>query len=466
MPRDIAFDLAEYAANIQYDQLPASAIAATKKDIFDSLATGLAGSSVQGVRELLDLAESWGGTPQATTFVFGKKFPANVTAMINTVMIHGYDYDDTHDVAMMHCGNLMVSCALAAAEMVGGVSGKDLIAAITAGLDIHCRLGIATTVGIVESGYIYTPLLGVFGAAATAGRIMGLTPAQMVNAFGIAYSQAAGNMQAVRDSGWTKRIQPGFASRAGIVACEMAKRGVVGAQNTFQGMYGLYHVYLHDRYDPAVITKDLGKVFTHEDLAFKPWPCGRPNQPPINACIEARARFHLDPAQIRHVNIYTNEHLYSAACTPKEMRQHPTAVVEGQFSIPYSAACALVNGKVGLSDYTLEGIRRPDVLAMAAKIDGVVDPEIEKAYHARVCPVRVEIELNDGTVLTHSMEYTLGCKEKPMADQDFLAKMDDCVRFAALSLPKDTAEHIRTLIDGLDELADSNELVKAMTVLC
>lgn len=462
MNQDIAFDLARYAAELRLEDLPASAVAATKQDIFDSLSTGIAGSSAQGIQEMLELADDWGGKPQATAFVFGTRVPAHVAAWVNAAMIHGYDYDDTHDVAMMHCGCIVVSCALAAAELMDGISGADLIAAVTAGLDIHCRLGIATTVGIVESGYVYTPLMGVFAGAAAAGRVMGLTPAQMVNAFGIAYSQAAGNYQAITDSAWTKRMQPGFAAKAAVTACELAKKGVVGAQNTFEGKYGFYHVYLHDRYNPASLREGLGQVFTHEDLAFKPWPCGRPNQPPINAALEAHDKFGLKPEEIAHVEIRVNEHLYVAGCIPEDVRKHPETIVQGQFSIPYNAACALVNGKVGLSDYTLEGIRRPDVLAMAAKIDGVIDPDIERDYHAKVCPTVIRIETTDGRILEHRLEKTLGCKEKPMTAKDIAAKMSDCISFSAKPMPAGTAAVIRDLVDRLEHLDDCRWLVQAM----
>ncbi len=145
---------------------------------------------------------------------------------------------------------------------MGGVSGRDFIAAVTAGLDIHCRLGLASTIGIVESGYVYTPLLGIFGGAAAAGRIMKLTSEEMLNAFGIVYAQCAGNYQAITDSAWTKRFQPGFASRAAVEAVQLAKKGIIGAKNIFEGKFSLYHVYLHDRYDPEVARKGLGREET------------------------------------------------------------------------------------------------------------------------------------------------------------------------------------------------------------
>ncbi len=460
--RDLAYDFAEFAAGIRYEDLPASTVQATKNDIFDSLSTGIAGSSAKGISQLIEYADECGGTEQATTFVFGRRYPAQIAAMLNTVMIHGYDYDDTHEVAMMHSGAIVVSCALAAAEKIGGVSGKEFIAAVTAGLEIHCRLGIASTIGIAESGYVYTPLLGIFGGTAAAGRIMGLNEDEMINALGIAYAQCAGNYQAITDSAWTKRIQPGFASQAAINAVSLAKKGVIGAKNIFEGKFGLYHVYLHDRYNPEIAREGLGTKFVSEDIAFKPWPCGRPSQPPINAAIEIKEKYNIDPAHVAAVEIAMNEHLVVGGCTPEDIRKKPATIVDAQFSIPYGVACGLVNGKLGLADFTDEKIKRADVLAMAAKVEGVVDPEIEKNYHGVVPPVIIRVTMDDGTKYEHRLDITIGCKERPMTPKAIAEKMDDCVEMAALTMPEDTARKIRSLVDGLDSLENTDEIIKAM----
>lgn len=462
MSQDVAFRLAEYASSLQLKDISASAVKATKVNIFDTLSTGIAGSSALGISEMMSLADEWGGSPQATAFVFGKKYPAHVAAWLNTVMMHGYDYDDTHDVAMLHTGAVVISSALAAAEKIGGVIGADLLAGIAAGLDIHCRLGLAATIGIVESGWVYTELMGTFGATAAAGRVMGLTKEEMINALGIAFSHTGGSYQTITDSVWMKRIQPGFASKHAVIACEMAKKGITGIRNTFEGKYGFYNLYLNGRYNPEPLTADLGVRFAQEELSYKPFPCCRPNHPAIDAALEARKKFNLDPNKVKHVEVRVNEHLYVCSCSPEEIRKHPKTIVQCQFSIPYTVACALVNGKVGLSDFTEASIKRPDVLALTAKVDGVVDEEIEKNYRAKVCPVDIIIETTDGQTLRHHLSATLGSPQKPMTNEDFAAKLDDCISFSALPMPEDTQSRIRNLVDNLETLENSNEIVKAM----
>lgn len=457
MSRDIAFDLAEYATALKLSDLPQSAIQASKLDIFDTLATTVAGSSAPGIAELLDLAEAWGGHGQATVLVHGRRMPAHVAAWINASMAHATDYDDTHDVAMLHAGVTVIPAALAAAELTGGVSGGEFLVGVTAGLDAVCRLGLASTIGIVESGYIFTQLLGTFGATIAAGRVLNLTPSQMVDALGIAYSQTSGNYQVIRDSALTKRMQPGFAAKAALISVEMAQKGIRGTRNTFQGVDGFYRVYLRDRYQPEVITAELGTRFEHENLTFKPYPCMRPMHVPIDAALEARRQWGLRPEQIRRVEVAFNEHTYSAGCTPIEDKKAPKTPIAAQFSIPYVIAAALVHGRVGLADFTPQGIARPEVMNLAAKVDGVIDEELEKGWRARVCPVIIRIETTDGQTRELRVDHP-----RTMKEADFADKLADCIAFSGRPMPAGMAANITTAVDRLETLADISELVGPM----
>jgi len=455
--KDAAFKLAEYAANLQFKNLTDSAIAATKTDVLDTLSTTIAGSSAPGIGELLQLADEWGGREQASVLVHGRRMPAHQAAWINASMAHANDYDDNHDVAMLHAGVTVIPAAIAAAELAGGISGQELLVGITAGLDVVCRLGLASTIGIVESGYIFTQLLGTFGATIAAGRVMGLSESEMVDALGIAYSQTSGNYQVIRDSALTKRMQPGFAAQAALISAQMAKKGIRGTQNTFQGIDGFYRVYLRDRYNPDAITAELGTRFEHENLSFKPYPCMRPMHVPIDTALEAREKWHLAPEQIRRVELRFNEHTYSAGCTPVEAKKNPRTPIDAQFSIPYVVAAALIHGKVGLTDFTQAGVERREVLELATKVDGAIDEELEKGWRARVCPVIIRIETTDGQLLEHRVD-----NPRVMNKADFALKLADCIAFSGPRMPSDTAAKVTSLVEGLESVSDVSELISAM----
>ena len=203
---DLVIDLSRFAATIDAARLDAAVIKAVKTNILDTLSCALAGSSAKAIAEVSGLVREWGGAAQADMFVFGGKFPAHHAAWVNGGMSHARDYDDTHDAAVLHAGVSSVPATLAAGQLRGELSGADLISAVAAGLEVTCRLGVATQLDLIESGFIYTSLLGYFGATAAAGRALGLTADEIVNAFGIVYSSVAGNHQVTRDASLMKRL--------------------------------------------------------------------------------------------------------------------------------------------------------------------------------------------------------------------------------------------------------------------
>ncbi len=161
----------------------------------------------------------WGGAPQSTILRYGDKMPVPNAAQLNATMAHSLDFDDVHEDAIMHPGVVAIPTALAVAEYVGGLSGRDFIAAVALGTDFICRCGLATRPGESIHGYGWhlTTLYGSMTAAFVAARLLGLNAEAMTNAVGIAYHQASGNGQSVKDGAHTKRLGPGMAVRAASV---------------------------------------------------------------------------------------------------------------------------------------------------------------------------------------------------------------------------------------------------------
>lgn len=456
---DFATTLSRFATQLSVDTLPAAAIAAAKANIFDTLACAAAGSSAAAISEVRGLAAEWGGEPQASILVFGDKLPAHHAAWVNGAMSHARDYDDTHDAAVLHAGVSVVPAALAAAELAGGVSGADFIAGVAAGLETICRLGMATQIGIIESGFIYTPLFGHFAATVAAGRVLKMSVPQMVNALGIAYSQVAGNHQVTRDSALTKRIQPGFAAMSALVSVQMSLRGIRGAQNTFEGADGFLRVYLHDRCDRAALREGLGQRFEFIDLSYKPYPCCRFNHPPISAALALRESINRRVDDIKQVRVGLNHQAYEAVCTPVEVRKAPTTVVQAQFSTPYTVAAALIDGGVRLEHFAEPSLRRNDLLQLARKVEPYVNADIERQAGRNISPALVEIEMNDGTIHRLRVDSPLGHPSQPMSQADFDAKARDCLRAAIRPLADDAANQLRAYVERLETLDDMRGIV-------
>jgi 2-methylcitrate dehydratase PrpD len=460
---DFAEVYAAFSSAIDIKRLPPSVVEAAKANLFDTLACAIAGISAPGVPEVLDLVTSWGGNPQASILCSPYRVPAHHAALINGMMAHARDYDDTHDAAVLHAGVSVVPAALAAAELSGNATGADLIAGVVAGLELVCRLGMATRIGIIESGFMYTSLFGHFGAAAAAARIMKLDARQTVNALGIVYSQAAGTHQVTRDAATTKRMQPGFAARSAIVAVELALREIRGALETFEGVDGLFRSYLRDAYDPQVLRADLGTRFELEGLSYKPYPCCRFDHTAIDAALTIRQQPGFRADRVRRIQSFTNHQAYEAVCTPPEIRRAPVTVVQAQFSIPYTVACALVDGEVGLMHLSAEGLKRPEPLRLAALTECFEDADIEREWGRTISPTLLRVETDDATFEAR-VDYPRGHTKAPMTRADFDAKLADCMRFSGLPWPAGTAVRFGEAISKLDQLPKAEALARLLAI--
>ena len=460
---DLAIDLSRFVVNIDGTRLDRDVVEAVKTNILDTLSCALAGSSAPAVPEVTGLVQEWAGTPQADMWVFGGKYPAHHAAWANSGMSHARDYDDTHDTAVLHAGVSAVPAAIAAAQLRGGVSGAELIAAVTAGIEVTCRLGMAVKLDLIESGFIYTSLLGYFGATAAAGRALDLDEKQMLNAFGIIYSSVAGNHQVTRDASLMKRLQPGLAAQAAVVAVQLAKRGIRGAQHVFEGADGFFRVYFRNHVDPEEVRRDLGTRFELLNLSYKPYPCCRDVHTAVDAVLELRGKSPRPASDIESIRVGVSAPGYQMVCVPEEVRRAPRTIVEAQFSVPYTVAAAWIDGGLGMRHFTDEGLRRGDVLDLAGRVVPYVDEEIDRDWARYVTPARVTIRFKDGSTAEARVDYPKGHPRNPMTKAEFALKTRDCATFAAKPMAADTADRLIATVGRLDALPDVSELIRVMT---
>ena len=459
---DLVIDLAKFASSINAAQLDASVIKAVKTNILDTLSCALAGSSAKAIDEITGLVREWGGAGQADMFVFGGRYPAHHAAWVNSGMAHARDYDDTHDAAILHAGVSTVPAAIAAAQLRGKLSGADLIAAVAAGLEVTCRLGVAIKVDIIESGFIYSSLLGYFGATAAAGRALGLNESEMLNAFGIVYSSVAGNHQVTRDASLMKRLQPALAAQGAVVAVQLAKRGIRGAQGVFDGADGFFRVYLQGRADSDVVRKDLGRRFELLNLSYKPYPCCRDTHAAIDAVLELRKMANRPASDIESIRVGLTAPGYQMVCVPEAVRLAPKTIVEAQFSIPYTVAATWIDGKLGMRHFSDEGLKRADILELAARVKPYVDEDIDREWSRFVTPAKVIVRFRDGQSVEGRIDYPKGHPKNMMTDAEFAAKTADCATFVAKPLPDDTAQRLISTVGRLESLPEIAELVRIM----
>jgi 2-methylcitrate dehydratase PrpD len=455
---DAIYDFASHFVKTVYEDIPPAAVESAKKEVLDSLATAMGGSSRAGVGELVDIVKEWGGNEQSTIIAHGIKCPAPNAAQVNATMIHALDYDDGHQVALVHIGCVAVSTCFAVAERMGGKSGKEIITALALGADFLARLALASRPGssLITSGWHPTTLCGYLGAAAMAGRLMGLNEEKMVNALGIAYHQCAGNTQCGMDGALTKRMGPGLAARGGIASALMAERGITGCKNSLEGKAGLFNVYHGGDYSRQILTDELGKRFEGVNIGDKPYPCCGFTHPFIDAVFFLQSKHNIDIDLIAEIVACGGDSAIGL-CTIE--RRTPGNIVEAQFSVPWAIATALVKGKVTLDDFTDTSIKKENILSVSKKVKGELVPEMNR--HG-VGPGKVSIKMKNGDEYTEEVEHCLGSIERPMTFDDCAIKFRECNASAIKPLSADRVEKVIGLVKELEKADDATEIIRLL----
>lgn len=455
---DAAYLFARNFVGTKYEDLPAEVVDATKKEILDLLGVAMGGANQPGATHVCALVKEWGGKEESSILGSKQKVPAPNAAQANATMAHALDFDDVHEAAVMHPGIASIPVVLAVGEAQGRLTGKGLITNTALGVDMMCRLALATTPGKspIELGWHLTSVFGFMGAAATAAQVMGLDEEAIVNAIGIGYHQCGGNGQCVKDGALAKRLGPGFAIKGGITAALMAGAGITGAKNSLEGEWGFYNQYMHGDYSREILVADLGKRFEGANVAIKPYPCCRGIHPAIDAALALVADDRIRCEDIKEIVLSVTDAHLSLLCQPLDAKRSPRSPVDAQFSIPWGVASALVGRSVGLEDFTSSAIRNREVLDVTQKMRVEVDNTLHKPGPE---PTRVTVLTRDGKSFAKVVENPLGSLERPMSFDDCSRKFRDCAK----DLEKNRVERIVELVGELDRLDDALEIISLLT---
>ena len=335
----------QWSSDLNWDALTEKTRKAVKYELLDYLGCLIAGRALMGLPGWVAELADRGGRADAA-IVGGPQVPAPIAALANGYYGHVLEYDDTHDGAVLHAGAAAIPAALAAAEYRNISDPKKLLEAVLLGIEVTCRLGVATRLNLVDGGWIYTPLLGHFGAAAAAAHIFGADTQTFGHAFGIAYSLASGNHQPSREGASTKHAQPGFAAHNGLNAAMMAVNGLDGVSEVFCGKDGMARVYLRDQFDAAQAVRDLGTTFETERLSFKPYPTCRLTHPAASAALALRARLGAHAGETTALELEVGPQAWDVVGRPEPARIFPSAKVTAQFSAYWTVAVAWTYGEV------------------------------------------------------------------------------------------------------------------------
>ena len=372
-------------------------------------------------------------TGRARAIGHARTLSAAGAAFVNGTAAHGEDFDDTFEGGPVHAGAVMVPAVLAACERHKR-DGAAALLGIAVGSEVMCRLSTVVPKAVHKAGFHPTAIFGVMGAAAGVGAALGLNAKQIVDALGIAGSFACGIIEYLAEGAWTKRLHPGWAAQSGL------SRGAAGARRLPRAAHGVRgRAWAVSRLRPhharrlRALLDDFGSRWVIETLAFKPYPCGTMAHPYID-CARRLAARGIKPADVKEMICEVAEGTVHRLWEPLAAKQRPPNGYAAKFATPFILASGFVRGGVGLDAFTDAAVRDETVLALAAKVRYVIDPDnpYPNAFTGHIRAV-----LNDGSVVEERQPHFRGGAQEPLTRADIEEKFllnarhggwDDCAQ--------------------------------------
>ncbi|MPZ76703.1 MAG: MmgE/PrpD family protein [Deltaproteobacteria bacterium] len=437
--------IGRFVGGLSLAAIPPSVLDKAKLVFLDTLGVALASSTMDFGGMVTRVAQTLGGSLDSRLIGSDSKVAAANAVLANGTLAHGLDYDDTLEGAIVHTGCCAAMTALAVGEEIGAGGGSVLAAAI-AGTEVMCKIGLVAPGKFHARGFHPTALCSTFGAAAAAGKLYGLAPAQWNDAFGLCGSQSSGIIEYLDDGTWTKRLHPGWSAHGGIIATLLARQGFRGPAKVFEGTHGFFHSFGGPNEYRFEKLLELGRDWETPRLAFKSYPCGSISHPYMDCALKLRQKHSPAPEKIVEVVCRTAQGPVHRLWEPLAAKQRPESSYGAKFSLPYSIAIMLIRGRAGLEEFTDEAIQDPSVLALAKKVRYELDPTIDYPRHFSG---HVRIRLDNGAVLEENQPHPRGGLEDPLPPQEIEAKFR---ANASLRLPAAQADQIVAAVTRLEEL--------------
>lgn len=410
--------LVRFARALAPDDIPADVAHVARLHLLDTLGVCLAATALGPGEPVARLARQ-APAGRSTVAGWGRPLAAPDAALLNGILAHSLEYDDTHTPSVIHGGAVVIPTALAMAEE-HSASGDELVRALVVGFEVLIRLGLAAPGAFQARGFQTTAICGPFAAALMSGLMMGLDEEQLVAALGIAGSQPGGIFEYLSDGSSVKQVHQGWASQAGIAAARLSRAGFTGPRTVLEGRFGVYRTY-GDTEPRVDVLDDLGSVWETLALSIKPYPCCHFNHAFIDGALRLRPEI-ADPREVSAIHCRIPEPAVAIVCEPADRKKAPASGYEAKFSLPYAVAAALVDGEVGHRSFTDAAASRQAVMELAAKV--AYRPANDLGYPRNLAG-ELEIVLTSGESKTVSVLQHPGGPDRPLADADVVAKFVD-----------------------------------------
>lgn len=446
--------LAETYSRLQFRDIPADVVEHAKKCVLDGVGCALAGSKQQWSKQLVNSIKKIDRGRGDSTIIADGKVSCTNAALANGFMSHVLDFDDSYiESGSVHAEAVVVPAALAAGERERA-SGKDLLTSVVVGYEVGTRILAAVNPAHALRGWHGTGTIGAFCAAAAAGRILELDANQMLNALGIAGSQASGIQQVFGTM--CKGFHAGKAAMNGVLAAIVAKDGFTSAPDFLEGKVGFAKVYA-DQWKPEEATRDLGKRYKMMGNKFKIHASCGCIHAPFEAVRDIIQKENLKAEDIEEIQVALPKLSMQQVGENHDLRNP----IEAKFNLPFCVALAVTHGRADLNQFTQERINDPTIRRLMKKVKGFGDSEQDRKFiENRAFGAKVLVKTKSGRHIESMREFPKGYSTKtPLSVGELEDKFRACAK-AALS--KEKVDRAVRMIEAIEEVGDVQKLTRLL----
>lgn len=474
MKKSISRQIAEFAINLTYEDLPGEVINEVKRYLYDSIGCAYGGYHTKDVNILRDIYKDMAGKEEATLIGFGDKMPAVNATLVNSLMIRALDFNDIYWKEDPSHPSDIIPSALSVGELAG-TSMRDVIVAIVLAYEFEQRLCLFATPGVRERKWHHATLTQ-FVSPIVAGKLLGLNEDQMVNAIGISgcHNHTIGCPTAGKLTMMKNTVDP-MAVQSGVFAALMAQKGYSGTEAVFEGKEGLMDTFLGYNvkeqkveevkmqgrdgfsnwgWNINALVGGLGETYKIMECGMKAFPTEALTHTHLSATLNVVTKNNISYDQIETVTLTTLAQAYDILFDPHKYR--PESRETADHSLPYCIAVALVDHKITTQSFSDEKLKDPRIREVIDKIKGEPSKEFEAMFPAKQ-PSKAVVKTKDGKEYSEYLEYPKGDPREPMTIED----LDN--KFGALSselLSEEKQKEIKNMIFNCDDLTAKDFMSK------
>jgi 2-methylcitrate dehydratase PrpD len=458
-PPSLSQRLAAFAHGFELGAVPAEVLECARRCMLDALGIAFASTGFDFARRSAAGIAALTGPGEHVLIGMRDRWPLRDAALLNGILVHGLDYDDTHPASVVHASASALPTMLAAGWQARA-SGARSLAAYLLAIEADARLGQHAGGWWQKVGFHPTGVVGVFGSALAAGYLQGHDPQALAHAQGLALSMAAGSMEFLEDGSWTKRFHPGWAAASGLTAASLATHGFQSPLRAYEGRFGLYRAYLGPHAPDAALDPfaGLGERWETLSVALKPYPVCHFNHACGDAALALRAEHGFDAADVVAVTARIHRNQMPVVCEPLAAKQRPQNEYDAKFSLPYFVAACLVRGRFTLEELEPASLGDPRILELCRRVTCEHDPQ---SAYPRYFSGGVTIELRDGRRLERHEGVNRGTDARPLTGAQVERKFfDNCER----AIPRAQAQRVLEAVMALERAPDLGELCAALAL--